>query len=325
MKQFGLAIVGCGVIAKSHLAAIVNMPDVKLVATVDSHVERAEAYAKEYGATRHYGDYGQALADPEVDGVILCLPPFLHAPFSIQGAQAGKHVLVEKPIAASTTEGREMIAAAAKSGTVLMVGQIMRFWNSTSKVRELIQSGAIGRPVNLIRRRAMWHKDWPAADGWHTDPKRAAGWVLTGFGAHEVDTPLFVLNDKPVRVFAEGRKNNPHWNDYDEITIQYSTTGGCMCTTIISCNTQQPVGDTMVVGTEGSLTFYSDRILLGKEEISVPMQKYNGFEQQTREFVRAAQEGREPISSGAQVLPTAQVLEAAAVSMEQHQAITINK
>ncbi len=123
----GVAVVGCGGVSGGHLSAYAANPRARLVATVDARPELAEAAAHKWGAARWYAAVEEALADPEVRVVDLCLPHHLHAPIAIQAADAGKHVFVEKPIANTLEEADAMIAACRRAGVLLLVDQTKRY------------------------------------------------------------------------------------------------------------------------------------------------------------------------------------------------------
>ena len=99
------------------------MANTELLFAIDSDLERARQTAIDHNIPHYSTDYAQALASPEVDAVLLCLPHDLHHPFALQAAAAGKHALVEKPMALNATEAQEMATAAAAAGVQLSIGQ----------------------------------------------------------------------------------------------------------------------------------------------------------------------------------------------------------
>src|SRR5690625_2065042 len=106
--------------------------------------------AENYGAAA-YTDYKDVIADKTIDVISVCLPNYLHAPVSIAASEAGKHVLCEKPMATSREEAEQMITAAEKSGTKLMIAHNQRFVSSHEKAREIIASGSIGKIYSFRR------------------------------------------------------------------------------------------------------------------------------------------------------------------------------
>ena len=117
--KIGLAMIGCGQIARAHLRAIEENPHAKLTAAMDVIEERAIETAEKYDA-RAYTSVEDALNDANVDAVVLPLPHHLHHPVTIQAAEAGKHILVEKPMALNLDEARQMVDAAESAGVKLI-------------------------------------------------------------------------------------------------------------------------------------------------------------------------------------------------------------
>ena len=151
-----IALIGCGWAGERHARAYAQH-GATLAWAIDANRARAEALVAALGAagaaTRVGTDFRAALADPDVDAVDICLPHDLHAPVTIAAAGFGKHILVEKPLAATLDEADAMIAAADRAGVVLMVAEHVRFDAVLLKVRDLLQAGVIGRPalVQLTR------------------------------------------------------------------------------------------------------------------------------------------------------------------------------
>ncbi len=117
----------------------------QLVAVASRSRERAAAYAKEWRIPRFFASYEALLADPEIDVVYISLPNSLHAEWAIKAAQAGKHVLCEKPLALSVAQVDDMATAARQAGVILAEGFMYRHHPQTLKVKELVDSGAIGK------------------------------------------------------------------------------------------------------------------------------------------------------------------------------------
>lgn len=318
--QLGIALIGCGGIARSHAQAIQQVKGARLVATVDIAAQRAEELAAEYGAPNAYTAYQDALADPSVEAVIVCLPHHLHAEVAMAAAQAGKHILCEKPMATTLTDVERMIEAADAAGVTLMVGQVLRFQGANALARNLLREERIGHPHHLIRRRYHHMRSYPSAP-WSSDPEKAGGWVLYGFGSHEVDMVLWLLDTQAERVCAEGAKVNPHWQDYDELAIQMRLTNTAIATLNLSINCHTEAWDTIIIGEEGSMLITSREVVLNGQATPAPMHPSGGFVPQLAEFVSAVREGREPEASGRDVRRTMVALEAAKVSLRIHRPV----
>lgn len=315
-SQLGIAVIGCGGIAKGHLNAMKNLPAANPVAMVDIDETRARQYAEEYGVDRCHTDIADVLTD-DVDAVIICLPHYLHLAAAIAAAESGKHVLTEKPMAISLKEADDMIEAAQRNNVCLMVGQVLRFRRCNVEAKRLIKEGRIGEPRNIIRRRLSKSREFRS--GWARDPAKAGGWVLYGYGSHEVDMMLWLFDTHASKVYAQARENNPYWNDYDEVSIQMELANGMIATLNHSLNCASGAWDTYITGTEASMYITSQQIMIDGEKMDIPMGP--AMDLQLKEFIDAISEGREPEASGTSVRKTMQALEAAKLSIANGQII----
>jgi predicted dehydrogenase len=149
MKPIGVGIVGCGRISDLHELGYRDHEDARIVAVCDSNRQRAKQQAGYWGVDRIYSDFGELLGDPRIDLVELLVPHHLHCPMTIQAAQAGKHVSVQKPMALNALEADQMIEAAEKAGVVLRIYENFVHYEPARKAKALIDAGEIGKPVML--------------------------------------------------------------------------------------------------------------------------------------------------------------------------------
>lgn len=319
MDQIGIGAIGCGGIADGHLPAYRDVEGMTTVAVCDIDESAARERAAEFDVPAVYTDWRELLEDEKVDAVSVLLPHHLHRDVAVAAAEAGKHVLCEKPMATSLDEADDMIAAAEAAGVVLMIGQILRFRPANIRARELIRDGAVGEVRNVLRRRLGKSEGFRSE--WARKPEEAGGWVLYGFGAHEVDMILWLNDGEAGDVYAQARVNNEYWNDYDEITVQMSLVDGPMATYQHSLNTPFGAWECMVIGTEGAMLVDSQQIRLDEEVIEAPLDSPASWRTQVGEFVRAIREGDEPEASGRNVRKTMAALEAAKLSIRDGEVV----
>jgi predicted dehydrogenase len=150
MKPIRVAIVGCGRISDLHQLGYRGREDAKIVAVCDTKRASAKKKANEWGVEKVYTDYQQVLEDKEIDVVELLTPHHLHCPMTIQAAQAGKHISVQKPMALSAAEADSMIAAANKAGVILRVYETFVFYAPAVRAKAMIEAGEIGE-VRAVR------------------------------------------------------------------------------------------------------------------------------------------------------------------------------
>lgn len=180
-----LALVGCGNIARSHWQGIQDhAPQIEVTAIVDTDPKRAETFAEKTSA-KAFNSLDEALTKGDFDAVDIMLPHYLHEEAAISAFAAGKHVVLEKPMAPTIDACDRILAAAKAAGTVFMVAEQSHYWPDALKVRELIQKGTIG---DIITARAYFGN---AAGGVDTGPKpwrfelaKAGGGICIDGGAH---------------------------------------------------------------------------------------------------------------------------------------------
>ena len=199
--RFG--IIGVGNISANHATAIKNTPEVKLVAVATRNAERGQAFAIEHNAT-WYADYRALLAQADVDAVAICTPHDLHAPMTIDAAASHKHVLVEKPMAITTTECDTMIDACERAGVRLGVIFQMRFEPLSRKLKSIIDSGKLGRLL-WTSVSQIWYRndDYYRSGPWRGTLAHEGGGVLINQASHTIDLMLWLTApDMPTKVSA---------------------------------------------------------------------------------------------------------------------------
>ncbi|MCZ8515579.1 Gfo/Idh/MocA family oxidoreductase [Paenibacillus filicis] len=199
MSKIKVAVVGCGAIAqRRHIPEYAANPNVELVAFADPVTERAEKMADTYGG-KAYASYEELLKQEKVDAVSVCTPNYLHASVTIAAANAGAHVLVEKPMAVTAEEGEQMIEAARKNGVFLMVGHNQRLMPPHVKAKELLDSGKLGKVLTF--RTSFGHS---GPEGWSVDGRgswffrkeEAIMGAMGDLGVHKSDFIRHLLNDE---------------------------------------------------------------------------------------------------------------------------------
>ncbi len=171
-----------------------------------------------------YSDLDEMLADPEIDLIDLCLPSHLHRQVAEKALAAGKHVLVEKPIALSVADADAMIAAATAAGRLLMVAQVLRFWPEFALIGDLIRSEEYGSLRGAHFKRVISRPDW-SGDDWFADPTKTGGAVVD-LHIHDTDFIQFVLG-KPAAVWSTGSVSDRGQIDY--LVTEYQYPGRNLC------------------------------------------------------------------------------------------------
>lgn len=208
-----LGVIGCGAIGqRRHILEAHANPDIHLVALADPNQERVETVAKHFASLppqtsiKAYTDWKDLLKHPGLDAVVVATPNALHAEQTMAAFEAGKHVLVEKPMATTLEEARAMIQAGEKAGRYLMVGQNQRLMPPHVKAKELLDRGVLGKVLSF--RTAFQHG---GPEGWSVDgltswffKKELAVMGVTGdLGVHKIDLMRYLLGQEFTEVSAQ--------------------------------------------------------------------------------------------------------------------------
>jgi predicted dehydrogenase len=188
-----VAVVGCGAIAQlQHLPALAASRTAQATVLVDRDLERAQALARRFGVPHAVADVAGIAS--HADAAVVALPNHLHAPVAIELMGRGLHVLVEKPMAPTVADCDAMIAAAGAARVTLAVGLEFRFFDATSAVRELLDSGLVGRLAGFDLRQGVIPR-WPFASDFVLRKETAGGGVLADYGVHVLDLLLCWLGE----------------------------------------------------------------------------------------------------------------------------------
>lgn len=187
-------IIGAGKIAERQMVtAIGQASGQRLVAVMKRKLAQAQAFADRHGVANAYDSSAGLLANPDVQAVYVATPPHLHAAQTIAAAQAGKHVLCEKPLALDSRQAQQMIDACRANGVRLMVCYYQRYNSRHQQIRELLATGAIGQ-VTAVR--LNFSDYFPPTPGfWHHNPAISGGGVLMDLGVHCVDLLHFLCGE----------------------------------------------------------------------------------------------------------------------------------
>lgn len=186
-KTYGLGIVGCGNISDMHAQAIINTEHGRLVSAHSRTASRLDAFCSTYdisGST----SYDEFLENPELDVVSICTPSGTHLDYGILAAEAGKHVIVEKPIEVTVERGRALINSCKENGVQLAVIYQNRFIDDVQKMKHLIDSGGIGEPI-LTSASVRWFRsqEYYSESTWRGTFELDGGGVVINQSIHTID------------------------------------------------------------------------------------------------------------------------------------------
>lgn len=306
-----LAIVGYGQIALSH-TRIFKAEGHALRWLIGRVPERTAAFAQEHAFDHHSTNLDDALADPVVDAVVLCTPSEQHAAQTRQCLAAGKHTLVEIPLAMTFAEGQELAEQARAAGRTVMVAHTQRYYPPMRRAHELVTSGALTLH-STIARYMFLRRENVGANGYRrswTDN------LLWHHGCHATDMALWMLGvERPgeVEVTSMVALPDQKMGIPLDLSLAFRTQRDQVASVSMSYNSHLALNDYVLIGREdtlliadGALRNRTGLLYDPKEDRS---EARHGALLQNREFVAAVREGRQPAISADAVLPVLDVLQ----------------
>jgi UDP-N-acetyl-2-amino-2-deoxyglucuronate dehydrogenase len=344
-----VGLIGAGDVTELHSIGYKEAGNAKVVAVADVVKDRAEKRAKDLGTTKVYESFEGLLKDDEVEAVDICVPPVYHSSIAIAAAEAGKHILLEKPMATSVRECDEIIRAAEKAGVTLMLGHSLRFFPPFIKCKEIIDAGGVGK---MIKMRATLNS-FGSYGKWRVDPKIAGGGVLTEYGVHPIYLTEWFLG-KIGRVTAFTGMTKEELGTEDIAVAVLESKNGAFGVIDVNLNGPRPLWDDHLelVGTNGLLiangaetqilraptimhykddglwTAYREKTRYGPNAPNRPNEvewKWtNSFVYEIREFAASVLEGREPHITGAEGRSAVAILQGCYESARSGKAIALD-
>jgi 1,5-anhydro-D-fructose reductase (1,5-anhydro-D-mannitol-forming) len=200
-KRIGWGLIGASTIAREWMVdAIRGQSNNEIVAVMSADSGRGKAFAEANHIAASYSSVDALLADPDVDAVYISTTNELHKAQTLAAAAAGKHVLCEKPLALTLDDAREMVAACDRAGVVMGTNHHLRNAASHRRIRELVQSGAIGTPLYARVFHAVYLPQH--LQGWRLNKPSAGAGVILDITVHDADTLRFILGSEPVEAVA---------------------------------------------------------------------------------------------------------------------------
>ncbi|HXN26985.1 MAG TPA: Gfo/Idh/MocA family oxidoreductase [Candidatus Acidoferrales bacterium] len=335
-KKVGFAVVGLGTIAQGFvLPSFAKCKNAKLVAVVSRDQHKATRVARKFKAEAHYSneEYAACLANPAIDAVFVATPNGLHESFTVRAAQAGKHVLCEKPLAATAEQAARMVEACRRNRVLLMTAYRKYFEPSTLYLKQLIQNGDLGR-IDVIHTAFSELYSPGKSLPWLVDSHLAGGGPLMDLGVYCVNTTRWLVEEDPVEVSAQSwARDTVTFRDVEEaisfrlqfpsgLVVQGSSSYGAVLSSFI-----------YVQGTKGwaSLTpaFPFDQVRrltakIGKRAMDRKFAIVDEFGMEISEFAAAIQSRRPVESDGVQGHRDMVILESIYNSARKQRPLVIN-
>jgi UDP-N-acetylglucosamine 3-dehydrogenase len=324
-----VGVLTCGaIVTKGHLPGLsaLGRDVVDVVAFQSRTAATASAARDQWGSGDVVADWRDVLARDDVDAVDICAPNALHAALAIAAAEAGKHVLVEKPMATTVDDADAMVSAAEQAGVVLMAAHNLRFAAPYAAAARAVADGRIGAVTGV--RVAMGHggpEGWTRDAGWFRDRELSGGGALIDLGIHVADLLRSVTGDEVEEVSAFVRRPTPDAVEESGV-VSFVLRGGGQGTLSAGWNVRGTADHQLLVhGTDGTLTVERGQAVVrpaggGEKVVVEPPQPAPDL---LADFVAACRDGATPVvgpQDGRQALA---IIEAAYRSAAEHRAVTV--
>lgn len=305
-----VGLIGCGRVARAHVAALKAAEHTKLVAVADIKEDRAKAFAEEHGADA-YTDWRELLKRDDIDAIQICTPHYLHAEMAIAAANAGKHVLTEKPMAISVADADAMIEAARRNNVFLGVIFQNRYNDGSIAIKEAIESGRLGE-IKGTRAFITWDRsdDYYRKSDWKGTWDKEGGGVLIDQAIHTIDLmQWFVGEIDSIRATYDTRAHE--YIDVDDVAeafIKFKNGAiGCVyanCFYVWNAPIYLEVvgtkGRAELIGSEAIITVGNEthRVVQAQNEIVGKKYWGSGHRRQIAEFYTSVLKGEKPFLDG---------------------------
>jgi predicted dehydrogenase len=345
MATLRVGIIGSGGIARSvHIPNYQKIEDVKVVACSDVVEASAKACAEQFNIPFHFTDYKKMLKEEELDIVSVCTPNFMHKEPTIAALNAGINVMCEKPIGMNGIEGREMVAAAKKSGKILAMGLMTRQQSDMQALKRAIDGGELGE-VYFAKAHAMRRRGIP---GWGVfgEKDKQGGGPLIDIGVHIMDSCLWLMgHPKPIAVSGKtytkfGNRKDVlglmgQWNvdtftveDFAVGLVRFDNGATMEIESSFAANIEHDVMDIKILGDKGGASLHPLKIFTERNKTlydttPVFLPRVAAHEENIKKFVKAVREGGKPPVTGEEGLMVTEIIDAIYASSDANKEVTL--
>ncbi|WP_408011082.1 Gfo/Idh/MocA family protein [Pseudalkalibacillus sp. A8] len=326
MKRIRVGIIGTGSISHEHLDAYRKQSDAEIFAICDQQKARAEQVASQYSVPHVFDNYEEMLELEDLNAVSICTWNYTHADIAIAALQAGKHVLIEKPIAIRVEEAERIQEAAREAGTVVQVGVVRRFDPNTQMMKQFTDGGMFGEfyyaKTSFLRRAGN-------PGGWFADKQKSGGGPLIDIGIHVIDLCWYLMGKpKPISISANtyyelGNRSNiqhvsfykaadydPNQNNVEDLAnaiIRFENGASLMVDVSYTLHASKDETTVKLYGTKGGLEIEPELKMMTEKHNTMlnvfpqtdspTLDVKQAFTREIDHFIQCCQTGETPISS----------------------------
>jgi len=303
-----VCLAGHGAFGIKHLEAMAKIPGIEVATLAGSNMESARQVAQQWKIPHWTADLAESLAQPGIEAAVLTTPTQLHAAQGEQCMRAGKHVMIEIPMADSVADSERLVRVQNETGVVAMAGHTRRFNPSHQWIHERILAGEL-KILQMDVQTYFFRRTNTNALG---KPRSWTDHLLWHHACHTVDLFAYQTGENASQEYALQGPKHPVLGIAMDMSIGLKVSSGAVCTLSLSFNNDGPLGTFFrYICDNGTYIARYDELLDGKNnpiDVSKVDVSTNGIELQDREFFAAIREEREPNSSLAQCLPAMQTL-----------------
>jgi 2-hydroxy-4-carboxymuconate semialdehyde hemiacetal dehydrogenase len=303
-----VCLAGTGAFGIKHLEALAKIPDIEVISLAGSSAESARPVAEQWKIPHYTGDLAESLAQPGLDAVILTTPTQLHAAQGVECMRAGKHVMIEIPMADSVADSERLVAIQRETGVIAMAGHTRRFNPSHQWIHKRVLAGEL-KVLQMDVQTYFFRRTNMNALG---KPRSWTDHLLWHHACHTVDLFGYQTGEPITEGFALQGPIHPTLGIAMDMSIGLKVASGAICTLSLSFNNDGPLGTFFrYICDNGTYIARYDELLDGKMnpiDVSQVDVSLNGIELQDREFFAAIREKREPNASVAQCLSAMRTL-----------------
>lgn len=264
MEKLNWGIIGCGdVTEKKSGPAFYTLPNTTLHAVMRRNEALAADYAKRHHVPVYYTNADQLIEDPLVDAVYIATPPDSHAYYAIRAMEKGKPVYVEKPMALDEAACMEMVRTSERAGVPLFVAYYRRKMDYFRKVKEIVESGKIGKVIqaNIRLMRPPLKTDAMTEKSWRVNPEKSGGGYFVDMGSHQIDLLIWLFG-RPVSVSGVASNRGGLYEAEDTVEALFSFSSGILASGSWNFISPRFVHDDVfeIIGTRGIITFSTFRM-----------------------------------------------------------------
>jgi 2-hydroxy-4-carboxymuconate semialdehyde hemiacetal dehydrogenase len=304
-----VVMAGQGAFGVKHLEAMQKIPGIEVVSLAGGNPEATAEVAKKFGIPHWTTDLAQSLVQPGVEAVLLATPTQMHAQQAEQCMRAGKHVMIEIPIADNLADSQALLKVQKETGVVAMGGHTRRFNPSHQWIHKRIQSGELKVPLMDVQTYFFRRTNTNALG----KPRSWTDHLLWHHACHTVDLFQYQTGETVAHAYALQGPKHPQLGIAMDMSIGLKAPSGAVCTLSLSFNNDGPLGTFFrYICDNGTYIARYDELLDGNQkpiDVSRVDVSMNGIELQDREFFAAIREKREPNASLAQVVPAMRTLD----------------